>query len=171
MRTLENYLESVQKSHFLLISEAGEDPRVIHRLDPESGCLLVSRLLPAPPPRPLLYGSIPFTHCGDGGPLRGVLLCDLRLSPGSAVWCAPVAAVRLPGGEPFLFTAPDPATYPASAPPPPEEALREAAASFAEDYLGGSAGGLTLEGREQAEALLEKGLLAYRLRRHFRYQQ
>ena len=65
MRTLENYLESVQKSHFLLISEAGEDPRVIHRLDPESGCLLVSRLLSAPPPRPLLYGSIPFTRCGE----------------------------------------------------------------------------------------------------------
>lgn len=173
MRALENYWEYIEKSRFLLISESGEDPRVIHRLEPESGCLFVSRVLRRSPERSLLYGSIPFTRGWEGRPLRGVLVCDLRLSPGSAIWCAPVSMARFAAGEPLIFAVPDRKAYPTFeglVPSSPEE-LRETAAAFAESHMEEASPDVEIGGREQAESLLEKGLLAYKLHRHFQYQR
>ena len=166
-------LEYIEKSRFLLISESEEDPRVIHHLEPENGCLFVSWVLRRSLERSLLYGSIPFTRGREGCPLRGVLVCDLRLSPGSAIWSAQVSMARFTAGKPLIFVVPDRKAYPTfeGLVPSSLEELRVTAAAFAKSHLEEASSDVEIGGREQAESLLEKGLLAYKLHRHFQYQR
>ena len=166
-------MEYIEKSRFLLISESGEDPRVIHHLEPENGCLFVSWVLRRSLERSLLYGSIPFTRGREGCPLRGVLVCDLRLSPGSAIWSAQVSMARFTAGKPLIFVVPDRKAYPTfeGLVPSSLEELRVTAAAFAKSHLEEASSDVEIGGREQAESLLEKGLLAYKLHRHFQYQR
>lgn len=80
---------------------------------------------------------------------------------------------RFTAGKPLIFVVPDRKAYPTfeGLVPSSLEELRVTAVAFAKSHLEEASSDVEIGGREQAESLLEKGLLAYKLHRHFQYQR
>jgi len=168
MNLLEQYRNTVEKTKFLLLSETGTDPRIIYRCDLNSGCLLVERILDEVHAPSFLYGSVPFTLSDSGSSIPAVLGRHLELYPGSVIWCVPVGVAFLSSNENLLLLEPDSLSYPVfQGKDAVSQVCWERVAHFyAENIAQIKAPFISFGTREQAEALVEKGLQTYKLKWH-----
>lgn len=164
----EKYLKSVEKSRFLLVCETGEAPGVFYRFDPACSCLLAEKTLASGVPPSMHCGSVLFTLDAGQRPLRALLLYDgPAFQAGSILWCVPVGTVRFSPEHVLLLARLDAEVCPHS-PADPWKAAEAQARFYAEHILNLSAPSVEFETEETAEALVENGLHAYKLKQHFR---
>lgn len=76
-----------------VIVEIPKNSKVKYEIDPESGKLMVDRILHTPCVYPFNYGYIPDTLGGDGDPLDAVVLTDEALYPTSIVKCRVIGVI------------------------------------------------------------------------------
>lgn len=161
--------DRIKRDNFIAVIEIPKGSKKKYELDKETGLIILDRVLFASTHYPANYGFIPRTYAGDNDPLDVLVLCQEDIEPMSLVECYPIGIMKMidqdevdekiiavPYSDPSMNEYQDISEL-------PKHLLTEIG-HFFETYKileGKQTYILDIEGREEAEKIIDQSILNY----------